>query len=273
MAVDSDITLFSELRGGNINAGEVFTVVRQIYFYARFDAAEFGTPHVQWAAMSMLVKMIGQLITDITVARSHLEHVNSGLLGFDSDLAGLTARYTHMYKPAIEQNLDLSNPEQYAVFEKFLEGPIALWDRETCIENWPISVGHCEGPDLLTALSLLHQAGIAEEQERELLESYVTQAVGVYHSLVETAEGIYDDAAARTKEALRTAGTALAEGATAVKEAVGETVNDNFVKPAATTLAVVVGLSATALIGYGVWRAQKTTTQGRIHEHATKGLE
>ena len=253
MADSTDVALTPGLRDGRTDAGTVFAELRQIYFNARFDAAEFNAPQVQWAAMVTLVDLIHQVINDVTVARSKIKNQDDGLLGFDGDLAGVTARYTHMYKTAIEKDFDLTDRTQYAVFEKFLEGPILLWDLKTCKEKWPTSIGYCEGPDLLTALSLLHQVGVAEDFERQLLESYVRRAHTVFREMVETAEGVYDAAAARTKEALKAAGDALVEAHKAVVETVGE----HIAKPAAKTLAITLGIGAAVLVSYGAWRLKK----------------
>lgn len=160
---------------GELDVGKLFVDTKQIYLDARANAAEFDEPGLRVHAMYSIVKLLGYLIIRITAVRLTIMHGEVGLKGFDADLAGLKQRYRNLYRPFFD---DLAPPaqwtaEQWSSLEEDLEGPILLWDLKTCRERWGIAFASppCEGPDLLMALSLVHQLGAAQALEQELIAS------------------------------------------------------------------------------------------------------
>ena len=183
---------YDQVRSGELDVGTLYADTKQVYLDARANAAEFDEPKLRVNAMYAIVKMIGNFLGRIQILRIQITKGEVGLKGFDADLAGLQKRYMNLYKPYFE---DVPDPrgwtaEDWATFEEDIEGPILLWDLKTCKERWGIPFGTpaCEGPDLLTALSLLHQLGIAETLQQELLASLygfadiTMQEIGQYWS-------------------------------------------------------------------------------------------
>jgi hypothetical protein len=166
---------YEQIKSGHLDVGKLYADTKQIYLDARANAAEFNEPRLRTDAMYTIVEMIGRLLRQIQTWRIYVTKGEVGLKGFDADLAGLQKRYTHLYKPFFE---GLPHPaeweaEHWTSFEEDLEGPILLWDLKACQERWGIAFGSppCEGPDLHMALSLLHQLGVAEEVQAELVAS------------------------------------------------------------------------------------------------------
>jgi hypothetical protein len=166
---------FGEIKSGELNVGRLFVDTKQIYLDARANAAEFNEPRLRVDAMYAIVEMIGRFLREIRMLRLEITRGEVGLKGFDADLAGVQQRYRNLYQPFFE---DLAPPaewtnEQWKLFEDDLEGPILLWNLETCRERWGIPFGTpaCEGPDLHMVLSLLHQTAAAEQVQAELIAS------------------------------------------------------------------------------------------------------
>jgi hypothetical protein len=163
------------IKGGELDVGKLYVDTKQIYLDARANAAEFNEPRLRTDAMYTIVEMLGRFLRQLQTLRVQITKGEVGLKGFDADLAGLQKRYTNLYRPFFA---DMPHPaewtdEQWKMFEEDLEGPILLWDLKTCNERWGIPFGSppCEGPDLQMALSLLHQLGVAEQVQAELVAS------------------------------------------------------------------------------------------------------
>lgn len=166
---------YDQIKGGELDVGRLYVDTKQIYLDARANAAEFNEPRLRTDAMYTIVEMLGRFLRQLQTLRVQITKGEVGLKGFDADLAGLQKRYTNLYRPFFA---DMPHPaewtdEQWELFEEDLEGPILLWDLKTCNERWGIPFGSppCEGPDLQMALSLLHQLGVAEQVQAELITS------------------------------------------------------------------------------------------------------
>lgn len=166
---------YEQIRRGELDVGKLFVDTKRIYLAARQDAAELDEPRLRSDAMDTIVEMMGRFLRQIQTLRFQIVKAEVGLKGFDADFAGLQKRYTNLYKPFFEGMPHPSEwtAEQWASFEEDVEGPILLWDLQTCRERWGIPFGTppCEGPDLQMTFSLLHQLGVAEEVEQELIAS------------------------------------------------------------------------------------------------------
>lgn len=234
-----------QIATGQLDVGTLFVRTRQIYLDARANAAEFDEPRLRVDALYVIVEMLGSLLNEITAIRAQIRLGEQGLAGFDADLAGLRQRYANVYRPFFDE---LTPPEewtaeQWKAFEDDLEGPILLWDLKTCQERWGIEFASpaCEGPDLLTALSLLHQSGAATETQRELLKSVYGKAQHTAEELAET----------------------VAEGATAAAGAIasafgdiGRGAKDFFTSPI-TGKGIGWGLGLVAVVGAGYFLLKK----------------
>ncbi|MCH9684700.1 MAG: hypothetical protein K0V04_24910, partial [Deltaproteobacteria bacterium] len=190
-----------------LDVGRLYADIKQVYLDARSNAAEFNEPRLHVDVMFGLVEMLGHLVVEITKLRAQTDLGEAGLAGFDSDLVGLTKRYTNLYQPFFD---DASPPSQWTEerwqsYQEDVEGPILLWDRETCQERWSIEFGSpaCDGPDLLTALSLLHQTGVALEFQQELLGTLLGLLDKTLGGLVTTLGEGAKHLAQRTADAFR----------------------------------------------------------------------
>lgn len=224
---------------GQLDVGTLFVETRQIYFDARANAAEFDEPRLRVDAMYAIFELLGALINEITALRAEIRLGENGLAGFDEDLSGLRQRFMGLYRPFFE---DITPPhewtaEQWASFEDDLEGPILLWDLQTCRERWeiPFASKPCEGPDLHMALSLLHQTGAAQDTQRELLKSAYGKA---QHAAEELAESVGDSA------------QQAAQGIADAFGDVGRDIKHFFTSPA-TSHVMAWGLGIAAAVGGG----------------------
>lgn len=163
------------LRKGELDVGKLFVDTKRIYIDARSNAVEFNELRMHVDVMFTIVEMIGHILRELRKLRIEITRGEVGLRGFDADLVGLQRRYANLYRPFFEH---LSPPaewseEQWQDYHENLEGPILLWDLKTCQERWGIPFGTpaCEGPDLLMALSLMHQLGVAQQTQKELVAS------------------------------------------------------------------------------------------------------
>lgn len=167
---------FDQLTSGELEVGRLFHDTKQVYLMARQNAAELDEPRLRTDAMYTIVELMGALLRRLRYLRTEITHGEVGLRGFDADIAGVSQRYRNLYKPFFDGAAPPAEwtAEQWTSFEEDLEGPILLWDIETCRERWGIAFGSppCEGPDLLMTLSLVHQLGVAELVQVELVESY-----------------------------------------------------------------------------------------------------
>lgn len=178
MAFGSSTQQRRDLQSGTIDVGRLFTDTKQLYLDTRTHAAETGNPTLRVARMYSIVDLIGNLLNEITSLRTQITRGEEGLTAFDDDLAGLKQRYRNLYWPFFREPEPPPPTEwteqQWADFEELIEGPILLWDLETCRKRWGIhdKAPPCEGPDLLLALSLMRQTGVALEFQQDLIESW-----------------------------------------------------------------------------------------------------
>lgn len=166
---------FEQLKTGELDVGRLFHDTKQIYLDARQNAAEFNEPRLRTDAMYAIVDMMGWFLRRLRLLRIEITRGEVGLRGFDADFAGVSQRYANLYRPFFEGAAPPSEwtAEQWQSFEEDVEGPILLWDIQECRERWGIAFSSppCEGPDLLMTLSLVHQLGVAEQTQLELVES------------------------------------------------------------------------------------------------------
>lgn len=199
------------VRKGELDVGRLFVDTKQIYLDARSNAVELDDLRLHVDVMYALVEMIGHLLREIRKLRIEITRGEVGLKGFDADLTGLQRRYQNLYRRSFEDMPPPAewNDEQWKSFEENLEGPILMWDLKTCQERWGIPFGTpvCEGPDLLMALSLLRQLGVAQEVQEELIAS-------VYGLADLTLQGFSD----HWSDTARSAGKAIAQAFGAVAE-------------------------------------------------------
>ncbi|MCB9718854.1 MAG: hypothetical protein H6712_33730 [Myxococcales bacterium] len=167
-----------DVQSGTLDVGRLFTDTKALYLETRAQAAETGDPNLRVARMYSIVDLIGNLLNEITSIRAKITRGEEGLAGFDDDLAGLKLRYRNLYWPFFREPEPPPPTEwteqQWTDFETLIEGPILLWDIRTCRERWEIHdvAPPCEGPDLLLALQLLRQTGVALEFQEELVASW-----------------------------------------------------------------------------------------------------
>lgn len=237
------INQFDQVRSGELNVGRLFADTKQIYLDARANAAEFNEPRLRVDAMYAIVKMVGRFLQEIRVLRSQITRGEVGLRGFDSDLAGVQQRYRNLYWPFFD---GVASPaewtdEQWKSFEEDLEGPILLWDLKTCQERWGIPFGTpaCEGPDLHMVLSLLHQTGVAQQVQEELIASVYGFADLTMKDVAETLEG-----------AAKNVGEGIGRAFAAVRDSAEE-----YFVPTKTAKRFALGVGIALAVGAGgfVW--------------------
>lgn len=161
----------------SLDVGKLFSDTKKRYTAAKKQSlSDTGPQRFRVDFGFATIELIGNLINKIQEIRNGIEETTDGLTAFDADLAGLKARYRNVYKKLLVDApaLDAWTLEDWADYEDNLEGPVFYWNISDCRERWGIPFGapECEGPDLLMALSLLHQSGIAAEFEREIVESF-----------------------------------------------------------------------------------------------------
>lgn len=192
MPATDTLDRLDEVRGGDLDVGKLFVDTRQVFFDARANAAEFDEPRMRVDAVYAIVEIMGRFLREIRSLRLEITSGEVGLKGFDADLAGLQQRYRNLYRPFFDNlpHPDEWTDEQWKSLEEDLEGPILLWDLQTCKERWGIAFASppCEGPDLMMTFSLLHQLGAAQQVEIELIKSIygladiTMQEIGSYWS-------------------------------------------------------------------------------------------
>ncbi|MCA9652545.1 MAG: hypothetical protein KC501_21695 [Myxococcales bacterium] len=224
---------------GELDVGRLFADTKQIYLDARANAAEFDEPRIRVDAMYAIVELLGRLIREIRVLRAEITRGEEGLAGFDEDLAQLSARYRNLYRPFFDREHEPRawTDEQWRSLEEDLEGPILLWDLKTCQERWGIPFGTppCEGPDLLMALSLLHQTGVATDFQQELVASLFGFANLTMKDITET----YGDIAKAAGRGIADAFGSIAEGA------------KSYLTPTKAAKGFAWGLGVAAVVGMG----------------------
>ncbi len=242
------------VRSGRLDVGRLFVDTKQVYLDARANAAELDIPKLRVDVMFSLVDMLGELIREVTRLRASITRGEEGLAGFDEDLAGLRQRYHNLYRPFFEDlpPVEEWNDETWKSFEEDLEGPILLWDLQTCQERWGVAFASppCEGPDLQMALSLVHQTGVALEHQEQLIASVYGIANLTLKDIAETYGNL-------GKAAGRKLASALAK--------IGENAKD-YILPNKTTKGFAWGLGVAAVLGVGGYvllNQSKTNNNGR----------
>ena len=136
-----------------------------------------------------LIGIVGRVITEVKNRRARIDIGEQGLVGFDNDLAQISARYKYLYRRFFEE-LAGETPDGYAtaptpdatgwdeddfaVLEERIINPILYWSLVECRDNWPDDlegVPPCEGPDMLTAWSLTNQVSAGERHQNELIRN------------------------------------------------------------------------------------------------------
>ena len=200
-------------------AGTVFQVTRQAYLAAKAQSADVGPARFKRDFAYSTVQLIGNLIVESNGLREKIRQSDSyglraeGLTAWDSDFEGLETRYTQQYKRWFELNpLAWDDPASWSEadlleYEQQIEKPIYVWSLEECKQNWVgRAASPCEGPDLLTALSLLHQITVAEEFERQ-----ITSSIWLFDLTMEEFVQFYVDVAkAAAKAIIKSVGAAVA---------------------------------------------------------------
>lgn len=135
-----------------------------------------------------LLGVVGRVLANVEKRRRAVKLGEEGLAMFDNDLEGLAWRYREVYRRFFEQvqvdegvERDATAPspdasewdaERFDELERYVVGPILLWDVAQCEELWPEpEVPRCGGPDLLTAWSLSNQIDAGASNQRLLLRS------------------------------------------------------------------------------------------------------
>lgn len=231
------INRFDKVRRGELDVGRLFVDTKQIYVDARSNAVELDELRLHVDVMFSLVELIGQLLRELRKLRNDITRGEVGLEGFDADIMALQRRYQNLYRPFFTDRPAPQgwNDEQWTEFEEYLEGPILMWDLKTCQDRWgvPFSSTPCEGPDLLMALSLLHQLGVAEEVQEELIAS----AYGFADLRLQTVTEYWSDKA-------RAAGKTIMQGF----HKISETVKDYIPNPD-TSKRIAWGVGAALAVG------------------------
>lgn len=195
-----------------LDVGKLFVDTKRRYEDAKIQSlSDVGPARLRVDFAWGIIELIGNLINKTQEIRNEIEESEEGLTAFDQDLAGLRARYRIYYvkffdglPPFEEWTL-----EQWADYEDRIEGPIFYWNIADCRKKWGVEFGapQCEGPDLLTALSLFHQSGVAAEFEAELVASFY----GIFDLTMQDFSEFYADIA-------RKAARELLEGVTDITE-------------------------------------------------------
>lgn len=238
-----------DIRSGTLDVGRLFVDTKQLYLDTRAQAVATDDPNLRIARMYSIVDLIGNLLNEITAFRAQITRGEEGLAGFDDDLSGLKQRYRNLYWPFFREPEPPPPAEwaaqQWTDFETLIEGPVLLWDLPTCREHWGLHdvAPPCEGPDLLLALSLLRQTGIALELQQQLVESWY----GIADVSMDEFLTFYGDLG-------HAAGKAIAGGLTAI----GKGVTD-YVTGGGGGGGLSLGLGIAAVLGVGglVWWTNK----------------
>lgn len=225
-----------------LNVGELFAKTQKLYtdikvLQGRVEALVVQLSDTEYAsearnllskvkklrlrAMAATVQTIGKLVTDIEEARSKITLGEAGLAEVDARIEGLRERNDKVYRTAFKWAGGvplLPNPtdwgdEEWAEFEKRLEGPIYYWGPKECLELWSYPVPRCQGPDYLTAWSLVNQVIAAQDTQAVLvgdvagyldwqMGGYVEEAATAFEELVQKTKEVVSDVVEYTQERL-----------------------------------------------------------------------
>lgn len=162
-------------------------------------------------AMADTVQTIGRLLNDVEQARGQITLGEAGLAEVDARIDGLRQRYTKVYRTAFKWAGGtplLPNPTgwgeaEWTDFENRLENPIYFWSPKECLELWAYPVPRCQGPDYLTAWSLVNQVVAAQDTQATLVgdvAGYLDWQMGGY---IEEAGDAFDTLVEKTKEVIQ----------------------------------------------------------------------
>lgn len=187
----------------SLDVGRLFVDTKKRYTKAKEQSlSEAGPARLRVDFGFAAVELIENLLNKIQEIRSQVTESAEGLKGFDQDLAGLRSRYVNSYwrfykdAPPLEE----WTLEHWVKYEDTVEGPIFYWNIQECRRKWRVESGasQCEGPDLHTALSLLHQSGVALEFEREIVASLY----GIFDLTMKDFLQFYSDAAKKAAQGI-----------------------------------------------------------------------
>lgn len=186
-----------------IDSGRVFSETKRGYLELKRRATKLGRPDLFVEYMHAVVDYMGETLNRAQSMRQSVVATDAGLDQWDRDFEAAAARYNNLYRRFFDGQAPPSewDEEIWQAYTDDLEGPILLWTRRQCAENWGIPlVPECKGPDLLLVLELWDEAAAAGEFEYEATDPIEHPLMFMFASLERIGERWMQDASAAVRD-------------------------------------------------------------------------